>query len=186
MYAEQSINQYLDDLAAKKPAPGGGSAAALTAALGASLVSMVINFTLGKPKYAAYEAQLKILLEESEKLRKEFLGLTDKDALAFQSGNIRDALDIPLMTARLCFEGIKLCPPLIIKGNPNLISDVAVAAVFFESAFAAALFNVEMNLKTLDDKKLALLTRRELAKKEKMIKKIRRETEEKVGKIIGR
>lgn len=184
MYCNRTLNEYLDDLAAKKPAPGGGSAAALTAALGASLISMVVNFTLGKPKYAAYQDALKALLDESEKLRKGFLDLTDKDVLAFQSGNIRDALDIPLMTCRLCFEAAKLCPPLITKGNRNLLSDVAVAAVFLESAFAAACFNVEINLKTLNDKKSTALIRRELSKKEKLIKKIRQETEEKVGKFI--
>ena len=69
MYRDSTLKQYLEDLAAKKPAPGGGSAAALTAAMGASLISMVINFTLGKPKYAKYESELKGILEKSEKLR---------------------------------------------------------------------------------------------------------------------
>lgn len=184
MYRDKSLKRYLDDLAAKKPAPGGGSAAALNAALGASLISMVVNFTVGKPKYALFENELKEILEKSEKLREEFLNLVDLDVAAFKSKNIRDALDVPFMAARLCFEGIKLCPPLIKKGNINLISDVAVAAILFEAAFAAAYFNVEINLKSFDDKKLVKGIRKELAQKAKVIKKIRAETEEKVGKII--
>jgi formiminotetrahydrofolate cyclodeaminase len=184
MYCDKSLREYLNDLAAKLPAPGGGSAAALNAALGVSLVSMVVNFTIGKPKYAKYETELKSILEKSEKLRTEFLDLVDLDVVAYKSKNLRDALDIPFMVARLCFEGIKLCPPLIKKGNINLISDVAVAAIFLESAFSAANFNVEINLKLLADKKLSKAVRKELKRKEKMIKDIREKTEEKVGEII--
>jgi formiminotetrahydrofolate cyclodeaminase len=184
MYKDSSLKQYLDDLAAKLPAPGGGSAAALTASLGASLISMVVNFSLGKPKYAQYEGELKKVLAESEKLRVEFLKLVDLDVTAYKSKNIRDALDVPFMVCRLVFEGIKLCPPLIKKGNINLISDVAVAAILLESAFSSAYFNVEINLKSLNDNKLANSIRKELVHKEHLIKKLRINTEEKVGKII--
>ena len=183
-YKEQTLKKYLDDLAAKLPAPGGGSAAALNAAMGASLISMVVNFTLGKPRYAKYEEELKTFLEKSERLRETLLNLVDLDVVAYKSRNIRDALDVPLMVARLCFEGIKLCPLLIKKGNANLISDVAVAAVFLESAFTSAYFNVKINLKSLGDKKLTKNVRKELTGKENMIKRIRLNTEEKVGKII--
>jgi len=183
-YKDESLKKYLDDLAAKLPAPGGGSAAALTAALGASLISMVVNFTLGKPKYAQYESDLRQILEKSEKLRQEFLNLVDLDVIAYQSKNLQDALSVPLMVCRLCFEGINLCPPLIQKGNINLISDVAVAAVLLESAFASAYFNVEINQKSLADKKLTQEIKKELLPKDKIIKKIRLQTEEKIGKII--
>jgi len=184
MYRDSSLKTYVDDLAAKLPAPGGGSAAALNAALGASLISMVINFTVGKPKYAAFEAELRQMLERSEKLRMGFLDLVDKDVLAYNSKNISDALDIPLMIARLCLEAASLCPALIKKGNVNLISDVACAAILLESAFACACCNVEINLKTLQDKKLTKMMRKELRQKEKHIKRIRQQTEASVGKIV--
>jgi formiminotetrahydrofolate cyclodeaminase len=184
MYKDISLKQYLDDLAAKLPAPGGGSAAAFTAAIGASLISMVVNFTLGKPKYTQYESELKDILSKSENLREEFLNLADLDVMAYQSKNIGDALDIPFIVCRLCFEGANLCPNLIKKGNINLISDVAVAAVLLESAFSSAYFNVEINLKSLGDKKLTQKIRKELVRKEKAIRKIRLQTEDKVGKII--
>lgn len=183
-YKDETLKKYLDDLAGRLPAPGGGSAAALTAALGASLISMVVNFSLGKPKYAKYENELKVTLDKSERLREELLRLVDLDAVAYESKNARDALDVPFMVARLCFAGAKLCPPLIKKGNINLISDVAVAAILLESAFACAYFNVEINLKTLDDKKLSKAVRKELMQKGRAITKIRLETEEKIGKII--
>ena len=184
MYRDASLKKYLDDLAAKIPAPGGGSVAAFNAAMAAALISMVVNFTLGKPKYAKYEKELKDILNKSESLRQEFLRLTDLDVIAYQSKNTRDALNTPFMIARLCAEGIKLCEPLLEKGNVNLISDVAVAAILLESSFAAAYFNVEINLKTLNDKKLTQAITKELTQKGKLIKKIRENTEEKVGKII--
>lgn len=184
MYCDKTLKEYLNDLAAKLPAPGGGSAAALVASCGASLISMVINFTLGKPKYAAYEAELKSILESSEKLRNEFLALVDKDVIAYKSKNIRDALGVPFMTCRLCFEAMKLCPPLVRKSNVYLISDVAVAAVLLESAFTSAYYNVEINLKALQDKKVSAAITKELSRKDTLIKKMRLNTEDKIGKII--
>jgi formiminotetrahydrofolate cyclodeaminase len=97
---------------------------------------------------------------------------------------MRDALDVPFMICRLCFEAAKLCPPLIKKGNLNLISDVAVAVILLESGFSAARFNVEINLKSLQDRKLDRRMQKELGQKEKMIKKIRVKTEAQVGKVI--
>lgn len=184
MYKDSSLKKYLDDLAAKLPAPGGGSAAALNAALGVSLISMVINFTLGKPKYARYEKELKSLLGHSEALRKKFLELVDLDVTAYKSGNIQEALDVPFMLCRLCFEAMKLCPPLITRGNANLISDVAVAAVMLESAFSSAYFNVMINLNYLPDKKRSALIKSELGLKQKTVRKIRLETEERIGRIV--
>lgn len=184
MYTDKTLKKYLDDLSARMPAPGGGSAAALAAGLGASLISMVANFTLGNPKYAKFDSLIRNILNQSEKLRVEFLNLVDLDVQAFRSKNLRSSLDVPLMACRLCFEAIKLCPPLITKGNKNLISDVAVAAVLLESAFASAYYNVEANLKFLNDQKLTNAVRKEFIRKEKKIKSIRQETEEKVGQII--
>lgn len=185
-YKNKTITKYLDDLAARLPAPGGGSAAALTAAMGASLISMVVNFTLGKPKYAGYENELRRILEKSEKLRLEFLNLVDLDVVAYKSKNIRDALNVPFMVARLCFEGIKLCPALVKKGNRNLVSDVAVAAIFLESAFVSAYFNVEINLKMLGDKTLSRTVKKELSRKAKTVRSIRLNTEVGVGEIVRR
>jgi methenyltetrahydrofolate cyclohydrolase len=184
MYKDASIKLYLDDLAAKLPAPGGGSAAALTAGLGQALVSMVINFTLGKPKYKEFEQYLALELGKSEMLRREFLDLVDRDVEAYNSKDPRKALDIPVMVARLCYEGLKMLPELVNKGNVNLISDVAVAAQLLESAFSAAVFNVDINLKSIDDEKLAKELRKELAEKSKLVSKIRQDTEVQVGKII--
>src|SRR5574342_1264606 len=73
----------MDKLASKSPEPGGGSVAALTGALGAALVSMVSNLTLGKDKYKDVQPQIEVLLKESEKLREEMQGLIQKDTEAY-------------------------------------------------------------------------------------------------------
>ncbi|MFH0918021.1 MAG: cyclodeaminase/cyclohydrolase family protein [Candidatus Omnitrophota bacterium] len=183
-YKNQSLTKYLNDLAARLPAPGGGSAAAFNAAMGVSLVSMVVNFTLGKPRYAVFAKELKATLVESEKLRKHFLELVDLDVSAYQSKNIKKALAVPLKLARLCCQAAKLCPPLITKGNVNLISDVAVAAVFLESAFVSARLNAQVNLRILSDTKPTRQTKKELDQMYKIILKIRKNTEDSVGKVI--
>jgi methenyltetrahydrofolate cyclohydrolase len=183
-YRNSTLRRYTEDLAARLPAPGGGSASALTACLGAALLSMVINFTLGKPKYAKYEKEMRTALEKSECLRKTFLELVDLDVAAFKSRKIEDCLNVPFMICRLCFEGIRICPALMKKGNVNLISDVGVAAVLFESAFAAAYLNVEINLKFLNDRRRSAAIRKELLKKFRTIKTTREKTEVEVGKII--
>ncbi len=185
MYANKTIKKYLEDLSAKKPVPGGGSASALAAALGASLISMVVNFTLGKPKYLKYQKDLKKILAQSDKLRREFLRLTDEDILAYSSKDIKKATQVPYKIAVLCFTGIKLCPELADKGNVNLVSDVAVAAVLLEAAFSAAYYNVLINLAKLD-KKSAVKFKNDLDKKMKSVKKFRIGTEKRVGKIIRR
>ncbi|MCK9594469.1 MAG: cyclodeaminase/cyclohydrolase family protein [Candidatus Omnitrophica bacterium] len=178
------LKKYLDDLAGKLPAPGGGSAAAMSAALGSALISMVLNFTVGKPKYAEYESQLKKCLDKSEKLRLEFLHLVDLDVTAYSSKDLRKSMDVPLMVCRLCFEAIDICPLILGKSNQNLISDVAVAAVLLESAFFSAYVNVDINLKYLNDPELAKGIRKELDEKGKVVRKIRQQMEVKVGKII--
>lgn len=183
-YKNQSLTKYLNDLSAKLPAPGGGSASALNAAMAAGLISMVVNFTLGKPKYAGYEQELKDVLRLANKLKDDFLSLVDLDVIAYKSKDARKAMDVPLMLARLSYEGIKLLPALIKKTNQNLISDLAVAAIFFESAFSSAYFNVEINLKIISDNKLTKAVNKELRQKEKSVKQIRARMEEKIGKII--
>jgi len=93
-------------------------------------------------------------------------------------------VNVPFMVARLCFEGIKICPLRIKQGNLKLVSDVAVAAVLFEAGFVSSCFNIEINLSSLDDKKFSRVVNAEMKKKSRVVRKIRAQTEERVGKII--
>ncbi len=185
-YQAQSLSKYLDDLSAKLPAPGGGSAAALNAALGASLISMVVNFTLGKSQYLSFTHELEETLSKSEKLRKKFLVLVDLDVLAYRSKNPQQALDVPLELARLCAQAAELCPPLIAKSNLNLVSDLAIAVVLLDAAFICASWNIKINLKNLKQQQLTDSLNKEIKQLSKQITKIRKSTEARVGKIIRR
>ena len=178
MYKD-TLSKYLDDLAAKLPAPGGGSAAALTAATGAALISMVANFTVGKEKYKSAEGQIKSILSSSESLRKRLTDLVDEDAGAYKRVSaayklpkaclqdkrkraqaiqkaLREALAAPLEICKCSYEAAKFCPVLMRKANSNLVSDAGVAVVLLASAFQSALFNIQINLKGIKDDKFIL------------------------------
>jgi len=186
MYRDQNLKKYLDDLAAKLPAPGGGSAAALTGALGCALISMVCNFTIGKEKYKDVQADIGKILAQSEQLREELLELVDLDVEAYNSKDINRCLDVPERICECCIEAIHLCHILAEKGNPNLASDVWCAAILLESGFSSAYVNVLINLKLLKDKpkKDKIITNFKPLLRE--ISKARKRVEKDVRKIIGR
>lgn len=167
MYINDSIQKYLTDLAAKKAAPGGGSAAALSAAIGVSLMSMVANFTVGNPKYKANEAQATVILTRSEKYRRELQALVDKDVEAYEKLSVeikksdkgspeldklyKGALTPPFEVCKITSEALKVCKDLAACGNENLITDTATAAILLEGAFFSAKFDVYANLKYIKD-----------------------------------
>ena len=145
-------------LSLKVPAPGGGSAAAATAALGAALLSMVANYSLGKTGSRGKEEKIKASLKQSEQLRKRFLALVDLDAQAYlnfvktrgaapakRAAARRRAAQVPLEICKLCYKAVQLSPTLVRYGNRYLISDVKVALELLLAAFNAARINVEIN-----------------------------------------
>jgi len=170
----RSLKDFLDDTASRTPAPGGGSVAALTGALGASLLCMVANFTLGKKKYERVEAQVRGVLKELDGLKTELTELIQKDIEAYQdvsraikmsrgiSGKkenssrtleevLKQASYIPLRTAQLCLQLIKLGERLLSLGNPNLITDTGIGVLLAETALESAALNVEVNLTSIKD-----------------------------------
>ena len=180
MYDTSSIRDYLDKLASRAPAPGGGSASALVGATGAALLSKVANFTIGKEKYKSVEKEIENILKRSERLREEFIKLCSEDAKAYQklSGAfklpktderknkiqdaLKEALAVPLEVCKKANEAIGLCMPVAQKGNINLITDVGDAALMLDSAFKSALLNVGINLKGIKDEKFILEVRKTL------------------------
>lgn len=161
MYIDESIKRYVDDLAAKLPAPGGGSAAALTSTLGVSLILMVLNYTVGKEKYKKFEAELNPELATAKELKKKLSILVDKDVEAYKrvsatfssedgtikEKSLKDAVGVPIEICNLSYEALKICRNVMDKTNKNLITDIAVAAEFLEAAYNSALFNIKINLK---------------------------------------
>jgi formiminotetrahydrofolate cyclodeaminase len=175
MYKNKSLKRYLEDLAAKKPAPGGGSAAALSGALGVALLCMVANFTIGKDKYKKYERQIEKILKQTNKILKKLLELVDLDVITYTKvartkkkshslyqKSLKDATSVPLNISRLSFQALKLCPILERKGNRYLISDVYVADALLRAAIKSAILNVKINLAYVKDKKFVSRTNKEL------------------------
>jgi len=169
MLSEKSVQTFLDELASSAPAPGGGSAAALAAAIGAALVSMVANLTLGKSKYADVQDDIERVVARSEELRHRCVALLEKDIQAYtkvssaykmprdteeqkeaRSAAIQEALkgatDVPMQLAEACVQIIELCPESAEKGNVMAVSDVGVGALMAEAALRAAALNVWINL----------------------------------------
>jgi len=157
-YKNQSLQFYLDQLASRNPVPGGGSAAALVGALGAALIAMVANYSVGKGKTKKAQAKIKDVLRKSEKFRQQLLALVDRDAQAYlkvvqtrkAAPNIKHkarqkARAVPLETCRLCYDVLQLAPNLVEHGNPYLLSDVKVAVEMLWAGFNAAMFNAEAN-----------------------------------------
>jgi len=171
-----TLSDFLSELASGSPAPGGGSVAALSGAIGAALTSMVSNLTIGKEKYIQVQDEIKKLLNKSEQIRKELTKLIDKDTQAFndvikafklpkenekqielrnkaiQEG-YKTAAGVPLETAKICEEILDLAKVVSEKGNRNSITDAAISAIMAKSGVDAAILNVRINLNSIKDEK---------------------------------
>ncbi|MHC2088176.1 methenyltetrahydrofolate cyclohydrolase [Methylobacterium sp. CM6244] len=173
--ANETIQSFLDGLASSAPTPGGGGAAAISGAMGAALLSMVCNLTIGKKKYVEVEGELKEILGKSEALRAELTGMIADDVEAFdavmgayglpkgtdeekaaRAARIQEALkvatDVPLACCRACREVIDLAEAVAEKGNLNVISDAGVAVLSAHAGLRSAALNVYVNAKGLDDR----------------------------------
>ncbi len=186
MYKKSSLQKYLDDLAARLPAPGGGAAVALAGALGCGLMSMACNFTVGKAKYEDVQTDIKALLEQSEKLRRELLRLVDRDVAAYKSQDLRRCLDVPYRIAQCAFAGLKVCRPVSRKANRYLLSDVSAAARLLEASFLGARIFVDINLKYLKDSALKAKMLRYFSPRERQVALIRKDITQYVNALIRR
>ncbi len=174
MLTEKPVTAFLDELASSAPAPGGGSVAALSGALGAALVSMVCNLTVGKKKYADVQEDIKALLAQSEALRKELVQLLEADVQVYTEVSramkmpratdeekaartvtmqkaLKAATDVPMQVAEACVEVMELCQPAAEKGNVNAVSDAGVAVLMAEAGLRSAALNILINLAWIKD-----------------------------------
>lgn len=173
-FADLTLGQFVDRLSTAEPVPGGGSASAVAAALGASLISMVAALSKGKPKYAVHELTLVRCEAVGRELAAEFLRLADRDAEAYAGYSA--ALKMPreteeqqkarraaiqkaaLSAAEAPWACVKACSRLVVaaetlagRSNVNAASDVLVAALLGEAAARGAAENVLINLPSIGD-----------------------------------
>jgi len=178
MYVEKPMVVFLDKLASRSPEPGGGSVSALVGALGAALVSMVGNLTLGKEKYADVQDKVEELLGSSEKLRAELQDLIQKDTEVYadvsaafklpreteeekaeRTSRIQDALklatEVPFEIGEKCLEVAQLSETSAVIGNVGAVSDAGVAVLLAEAAAQSAALNVKINVNSIEDREFS-------------------------------
>ena len=171
---DTAIEPFLDQLASSAATPGGGSAAAILGGMGAALVSMVCNLTIGKKKYADVEDELKDVLAKAEDLRHRMTAMIQDDVQAFdtvmgaygmpketdgekaaRAAAIQDALkmatEVPIRCCRLARDVIDLSLIASEKGSINVISDAGVAVLSAYAALRSAALNVYINAKMISD-----------------------------------
>ena len=140
MLQQLTIEEFLEEVAARKPTPGGGSVAALSGALAAGLVSMAAEYSGNKD----FSGQARALMNT-------LTHLVDRDAEAFASQDLREATRVPLQTAKHSYAVLRLAAALLETCNPRVITDVGVAAKMAEAAVRGAMLNVEVNLVSIRD-----------------------------------
>ncbi len=176
MYIDESLKKYLDDLAARQPAPGGGSAAGLAGAMGTALLEMVCNFTVGNKKYKDIEETVKAHSTALKKIREEFMVLIDEDVRvysvisgAFKTKDekiidkaLKDGYYISLKICVLAKSGMEIALDLASGSNVNLITDVGCGAELLNAGFNSGIFNCAINLKSMKDASFSEKQRSEL------------------------
>ena len=170
------VASFVDTVSSDSPAPGGGSVAALAGALGAALAAMDANLTVGKKGYENVFEQLSTLAVRAQELKSALLEIVDEDTKAFNAvmdamrlpkssdlqKKMRDAAIeaagkqaalVPLHTARLCLDSMKLSLEAARSGNANSATDAATGCNMAHAGLQSAIMNVRVNIKTLADEK---------------------------------
>lgn len=180
-----SIEKFLDELASAAPTPGGGSAAALFGAMGAALISMVCNVTLGKKGQEASASQMVAVRTESERLRSRLTATIAEDITVFNAlmlayrmpkssdeekrqrsaaiqVSLRGATETPLECARVCTQLIGIARRAAEHGFAGVISDAGVGVLAAQTALRSAALNVQINVPALEDRDYATAAQSEL------------------------
>ncbi|MGZ8562750.1 MAG: cyclodeaminase/cyclohydrolase family protein [Candidatus Limnocylindria bacterium] len=167
--SDLTVNALLDRLASSDPVPGGGSAAALAAAMGAGLVVMVAELTIGRPDYAEYDDLISDLREAARTRKDQLLALAEEDAVAYDAvvtarrmpkeseperearatalrGAMVEAARVPMQTAVVAAEVLEMAERIAPIGNRNAVSDAGGAAQLAAAGVRGALLNVRINL----------------------------------------
>jgi methenyltetrahydrofolate cyclohydrolase len=168
---DDTIAAFLDQLAARVPAPGGGATAALDAAQAAALVAMVARYSEG-PRYDA--ELMRRIVTEADVLRDEALALAEADADSFakvaaayrlprETEQERSARSVSISSALAgaarppadvvgtALLVVSLATELLPAANRSMITDVAAAAVAARAAAVTARLLIEVNLKGITD-----------------------------------
>ncbi len=172
----KGLPDFLNELASSAPTPGGGTAAALNGAIGASLMTMVCKLTVGKKGYEEFAEELAKVRDRLLPVREQFMNLMDEDAESFKkvmqayklpkmteadkqerneaiSEALKLAAETPFRTLALAAETLRQCRLVVEQGNKSSISDAGVATMNLDTCFRSARLNVLVNLAGIRDEK---------------------------------
>ncbi|MFH1934784.1 MAG: cyclodeaminase/cyclohydrolase family protein [Pseudomonadota bacterium] len=198
MLTDLTLTEFLEKTASNSPVPGGGSIAALSAAIAAGLSEMVAHLTIGKKGYEALEEEMQDIAKDAFQYRERLIRYIEKDSNAYndvmtaiklpkgteqerknREGAIQEALIdatlVPLDVARDAFKIIELAGKAVKQGNKNAVSDAAVAVMMARTAVLSALYNVKINLASIKDTNFVEEIREEIKHMESEI--VNRESE---------
>ena len=172
------VKKFMDEIDSKSPAPGGGSVAALSSALGVSLIRMVGHLTVDKKKFLALPADVQFEFKDTYNslivVKNQLLNLIDEDTQAFnmimsafqmpkiteaeiiqRNKKIQEAtlgaIMVPVKVASISLSAMKTLEFILKYGNKQTISDLGVAALSLASGIEGACLNILINLPGLDD-----------------------------------
>ncbi|SHJ67765.1 Formimidoyltetrahydrofolate cyclodeaminase [Anaerobranca californiensis DSM 14826] len=197
MFKNLTVEKFLQEVASENPTPGGGTVAALSGAMGASLISMFCRVTAKGKKYVDVKGEMEKAGEEGDKIREKLLKLADEDTKAYlevmqafklpkdseeEKEKRREAIElasqrateVPLETAKAIVPLLEMVVNLAPKGNTNAISDLKVGMELCYTGFVGAVANVQINLATLKDQSF----KREIEEK---LQKVRERAEQAIG-----
>ena len=171
---DATVEQFLAQVAAPTPTPGGGSVSALAGALSAALSRMVAGLARGKKGYEPVERELAEIETRGRTIQAHLEALVDDDARAYEAviaatrmpktsgpertarvaaiqAAYRKATEVPLETMERCVEALELAEAAAKKGNRGATTDVAVAILLAEAAVRGASLNCAVNLAAIRD-----------------------------------
>lgn len=174
MLSDLSIREFMAETASDAPVPGGGSVAALSGAIAASLSEMVANLTIGKKGFDAVEKDMQAITAKAAEIRERLTADIDRDSEAFDQVMaafrlpkdtpeekdkrtqviqyaLKHASMVPLEVAEKASELMELAEKVVTEGNPNALTDGAVGAMMARTAVLSALLNVRINLASVQD-----------------------------------
>ncbi len=174
MFKDMTLSEFVSATSSSKAVPGGGSVAALTASNGASLIAMLCNLTVGKKGYEQHWDKMKEVAEICSQKAQDFLGFIDKDSKAFNdymdalkmpkddkeqimaremsiASALYDATFVPLQLARQVDKLFEYADYAVTFGNKMATSDGAIAVLLLKSAITSALYNVKINLPSIQN-----------------------------------
>ncbi len=175
MLTDLTVKQFLEQVASGKAVPGGGCVAALSAALSAGLSQMVCLLTVGRKGNApALDEKMTALVDEAAAVRSTLIDAVDRDAAAYTAvmnayrmpkasdaekrlrheaiqEALKEAARVPLSVAETCADLLELAKTVVSEGNKNALSDGLVAALTARAGMIGALYNVRINLISIED-----------------------------------